>query len=134
MVAYLLQLAAWIVFMAVLIFVPAGTLLYPGGGAFIGLFAASGLGMVLWLARASPSLLRERMALPLQRGQKRWDRFWLSGFVLAFFAWLAFMSWDAARAGFAAVPAWLQAIGGLLILVNMAGTWWTFRENAFAAP
>jgi protein-S-isoprenylcysteine O-methyltransferase Ste14 len=134
MATYLLQLAAWTVFMAVLILAPAGTLAYPGGWAFIGLLAVGGLGMVLWLARHSPSLLRERMASPLQRDQKPWDRLWLSGFVLAFFAWLAFMSWDASRAGFAAVPAWLQAVGGLLILVDTAGTWWTFRENAFAAP
>jgi protein-S-isoprenylcysteine O-methyltransferase Ste14 len=134
MAAYLLQLAAWAAFMAALVLGPAGTLGYPGGWAFLGLFGVGGLGMVLWLARASPSLLRERMALPLQRDQKPWDRLWLSGFVLAFFAWLAFMSWDAARAGFAAVPAWLQIVGALLLLANMAGTWWTFRENAFAAP
>jgi protein-S-isoprenylcysteine O-methyltransferase Ste14 len=45
-----------------------------------------------------------------------------------------FMSWDAARTGFTAVPPWLQAAGALCILLNGAGTWWTFRENTFAAP
>lgn len=134
MIVYLLQLAAWTAAMAVLILWPAGTLAYPGGLVLIALFALGGLAMVLWLARHSPSLLRERMASPLQRAQKPWDRVWLSLFVLAFCGWMVFMSWDAARESFAAVPAWLQAIGVLAILANGLGTWWTFRENTFAAP
>jgi protein-S-isoprenylcysteine O-methyltransferase Ste14 len=55
-------------------------------------------------------------------------------FIAGFCGWLAFMGWDAARTGFTAVPPWLQALGALAILINMLGTWWTFRENAFAAP
>jgi protein-S-isoprenylcysteine O-methyltransferase Ste14 len=98
------------------------------------LFAASGLAMVLWLAKHSPGLLRERMSFPVQREQKPWDRIWTSLFVVGFFAWMAFMSWDAARTGFTAVPAWLQALGVLAFVLSMVGTWWTFRENAFAAP
>ena len=134
MVVYLLQLLVWTLFMAVLILWPAGTLAYPGGWALIALFAIGGLAMVLWLGRHSPSLLRERMASPLQRAQKPWDRVWLGLFVLGFCAWMAFMSWDAARGGFTAVPSWLQMLGAVAILANGLGTWWTFRENAFAAP
>lgn len=44
------------------------------------------------------------------------------------------MGWDAARTGFVAVPPWLQVLGGLGILVEFFGVWWTFRENAFTAP
>jgi protein-S-isoprenylcysteine O-methyltransferase Ste14 len=134
MVIYLLQLAAWTVFMAALILWPAGTLAYPAAWAFIGLVAIGGLAMILWLSKHSPSLLRERMALPLQRDQKPWDRVWLSLFMLGFCAWMAFMGWDAARHGFTAVPAWVQVLGGLALVVNTIGTWWTFRENSFAAP
>jgi protein-S-isoprenylcysteine O-methyltransferase Ste14 len=32
------------------------------------------------------------------------------------------------------MPAWLQVVGFLIALLYMAGVWWTFRENAFAAP
>jgi protein-S-isoprenylcysteine O-methyltransferase Ste14 len=134
MVVYLLQTLAWTVLMAVLILWPAGTLAYPGAWVLLGLFAVSGIALILWLSKYSPSLLRERMASPLQREQKPWDRIWLSLFVLGFCAWMAFMGWDAARTGFAAVPPWLQALGILSIAVNGAGTVWTFRENAFAAP
>ncbi len=130
----LLQLVAWTAFMAALILWPAGTLAYPGAWAFIALFALGGLGTTLWLSRYSPNLLRERMASPVQRAQKPWDRVFLVLLMLGFYGWTAFMGWDAARTGFSAVPAWLQALGGLGVAVYMLGAWLTFRENAFAAP
>jgi len=130
----LLKLAGWIAVLAVLILGPAGTLGYPAAWVFLGLTAVSGLAMILWLGRYNPSLLRERMASPLQRAQKPWDRGFMVLFMLAAIAWMAFMGWDAARNGFAAVPAWLQVIGALGLVACMAGVWWTFRENTFAAP
>ncbi len=134
MAVYLLKLLAWTVLIAALILCPAGTLAYPGAWVFIGLFAARGLAMILWLSKHSPGLLRERMASPVQRAQKPWDRVFLVLFMPGFVGWLALIGWDAARTGFTAVPLWLQALGGLAIAINMLGTWWTFRENAFAAP
>jgi protein-S-isoprenylcysteine O-methyltransferase Ste14 len=134
MARYLLQLLAWTVFMAVLILWPAGTLAYPGGWAFIALFTVGSVATGAWLMKHSPSLLRERMASPLQHQQKPWDRIWLSLFMLGFCAWVIFMAWDAARTGFTAVPAWLQVLGGFAVVLEMVGVWWTFRENAFAAP
>lgn len=134
MTGYLLRMLFWTVFIGALIFWPAGTLAYPGAWALMILFVMSGVAMVLWLSKHSPSLLRERMASPLQREQKPWDRVWLILFILGFCAWIAFMGYDAARTHFTAVPVWLQVLGGLLIIANGAGTYWTFRENAFAAP
>ena len=54
--------------------------------------------------------------------------------IVLFVLWLPIMGWDAGRSGFEAVPLWLQVAGALFILVYMLGAWWTFRENAFAAP
>ena len=130
----LIQLVAWTAFIAALILWPAGTLAFPAAWVLIGLFAFGGSAVILWLARHSPSLLRERMASPIQRTQKPWDRVWLMLFLLAFFGWMAFMGWDAARTGFVAVPPWLQVLGALGVLAEFFGVWWTFRENAFAAP
>jgi protein-S-isoprenylcysteine O-methyltransferase Ste14 len=134
MSVYLLQLAAWTLFMAALVMVPAGRLDYLAGWILIALFAISGLAMILWLSKSSPELLRERMASPFQREQKPWDRVWLGLFLLAFCGWLALMGWDAARTGFDAVPIWLQIVGVVLIALNGYATWRTFRVNAFAAP
>jgi protein-S-isoprenylcysteine O-methyltransferase Ste14 len=77
---------------------------------------------------------RDGIVAPIQRAQKPWDRVWLILFMLAFFGWMAFMGWDAARTGFTAVPLWLQVLGGLCILIEGLGVWWSFRENTFAAP
>jgi protein-S-isoprenylcysteine O-methyltransferase Ste14 len=134
MLGYLLRLAAWTGFMVVLILWPAGTLAYPAAWVLVGLFTGGSLAMILWLSKHSPSLLRERMASPVQRDQKPWDRVWLSLFMVGFCAWIAFMGWDAARTDFTAVPVPVQALGGLAIVLNGVGVWWTFRENTFAAP
>lgn len=134
MAGYYLQLLLWMIFMAVITFLAAGTLAYPAGWVMIILFGGCGLILITWLARRSPQLLRERMSSPIQKGQENWDKVWLSLFVLAFCLWFAFMPWDAARSNFTAIPVWLQAIGGLLIVANYAGCFWTFNENSFAAP
>src|SRR5215470_16879369 len=122
MTAHMIRLLAWTALIAALILWPAGTLAYPGAWAFIALFAAGGAAMILWLSKRSPSLLRERMASPLQRAQKPWDRVFLMLFLLGFLGWMALMGWDAARTGFRAVPLWLQVLGGIGILINILGT------------
>lgn len=134
MTTYLFQLLLWTVFMAALILWPAGTLDYPAAWVLIALFTFGGVAMVFWLSKRNPSLLRERMASPVQREQKPWDRIWLTLFMLGFCTWLPLNSWDAARAGFTSVPLWLQALGVIFILLEGLGIWWTFRENGFAAP
>lgn len=134
LVGYYMQLFLWMVFMAVVTFLAAGTLDYPAGWIMIILFGGCGLILIAWLSRRSPQLLRERMSSPIQKDQEGWDKIWLSLFVLAFCLWFAFMPWDAARSSFTAVPVWLQVLGGLLIVANYAGCFWTFNENTFAAP
>ena len=78
MLGYYLQLTLWTLFLAVVTFLAAGTLAYPGGWAMIVLFGGGGVVMVAWLSRRSPQLLRERMSPPIQKHQERWDRIWLS--------------------------------------------------------
>jgi protein-S-isoprenylcysteine O-methyltransferase Ste14 len=129
-----LQILGWTAVMAVVLLWPAGTFAYAGGWAFIVLFAVFGFAISFWLYRYNPRLLRERMAAPIQREQKAWDRVWLSVFILGFFAWMAFMARDASRDDFAAVPVWLQAVGGLAVCLGFSGGWLAFRENTFAAP
>lgn len=134
MIRFLLQMVTWTLIMGVLVLWPAGTLHYPAAWVLIAIFLLGGLAMVLWLYKHSPQLLRERMASPVQRAQKPWDRIWISLFIAGYLAWTAFMGYDAARTGFTAVPLPLQVIGFVMILINGWGNWWTFRENSFAAP
>jgi protein-S-isoprenylcysteine O-methyltransferase Ste14 len=134
MIVVLLQLLAWTAFIGALVLWPAGTLAYPGAWAFIALFGLGGGAITFWLARYSPRLLRERLASPIQRDQKPWDRVFLLLLILGFLSWMALMGWDAARSGFTAVPVWLQMLGGLSLVLYGLGVWLTFRENTFAAP
>ncbi len=134
MLAILLQILIWSISLGALILWPAGTLNYPGAWAFITLFAGGGCTISIWMFRHSPDLLRERMTWPLRREQKPWDRIFLLFFIAGFFAWLSFMGWDAARTGFAAVPPWLQVVGGACLVFHGLVAWWTFHENAFAIP
>jgi protein-S-isoprenylcysteine O-methyltransferase Ste14 len=129
-----LQILAWTAVLGVVLFWPAGTFHYPGGWVYLGVFAVVGSAISFWLYKHNPRLLRERMSSPVQREQKPWDRVFLSLFLLGFFAWMAFMAWDAARTQFVAIPPWLQAVGALGIVLGFAGGWLTFRENTFAAP
>ena len=71
---WLFQTFAWIVLFAVLLFVPAGTLHWPGAWIFLGFMTASGLGVGGWLARRDPALLAERMRSPIQRDQPAADK------------------------------------------------------------
>jgi protein-S-isoprenylcysteine O-methyltransferase Ste14 len=134
MLTVALQIIAWTVVMAIVLLWPAGTLAYPGAWAFVALFGVAGFAISFWLYRHNPRLLRERMASPIQQEQKPWDRAFLSLFIVAFFGWMILMAADASRAHFAAVPAWLQVAGGVLIGVGFFGAWLAFRENTFAAP
>src|SRR5262245_25736576 len=133
-ISALIQLIVWTALTGALVLWPAGTLDYPGAWVLTALMGFGGLVITLWLWKRSPSLFRERMGSPVQRNQKPWDRVFLVLFIAAFLAWLPLMGWDAARTHFAAVPVWLQALGGVGTGLYMLGAWWTFRANAFAAP
>ena len=129
-----LQIIAWTAVMAIVLLWPAGTLAYPGGWAFIVLFGVAAFAISFWLYRHNPRLLRERMASPIQREQKPWDRAFLSLFIAAFLGWMVFMAHDASRSHFSAVPLWLQAVGAVAVSFGFFGGWLAFRENTFAAP
>ncbi len=134
MIKISLQIIIWTAVLGALVLWPAGTWAFPGAWVLMGLFAAGGLAITGWLYRFSPTLLSERMGGAVRKDQKPWDRVLLTIFLLGFCGWLGFMGWDAARADFAGVPVWLQALGGVGVVAYMLIAWRTFRENAFAAP
>lgn len=132
--AIILQLAAFALYTAAVLFWPAGTWAYPAGWTLVALMVGGGVLITAWLAKDDPALLRERMSSPVQRGQGLWDRVFILSLIAFYTVWMAFSAWDAARLGFGAVPVWLQALGALGVVGYMVGAWRTFRENSFAAP
>ena len=129
----LLEVLAEFAVFAALLFVSAGTLLWPAGWAFMTLFFSFALAIVLWLAREDPELLAERMSSPIQRGQPLWDKVFVAVVLLLFVGWLILMALDAVRFGYSEVPDWLQILGAIGVLISFYIMFLTFRENAYLA-
>jgi protein-S-isoprenylcysteine O-methyltransferase Ste14 len=133
LVKALLEVFAEFAVFAALLFVCAGTLLWPAGWTFMALFFGFAVALVLWLARKEPELLAERMSSPLQRGQPLWDKVFVVAVMVLFVAWLILMPLDAVRFGWSEVPDWLQILGALGIVLSFYIMFLTFRENAYLA-
>lgn len=117
-----------------LLFIPAGTVGWLAGWVFMALLFGVTLIVVRMLARNDPELLKERMSSPIQRNQPPWDRVLLPVFILLFVAWLVLMPLDAVRFGWSDVPAWLQVLGALGIMLSFYGMYLVYRENAYLYP
>jgi protein-S-isoprenylcysteine O-methyltransferase Ste14 len=129
----LLEVLAEFAVFAALLFVSAGTLLWPAGRVFLAIFFGFALAIVLWLAREDPELLAERMSSPVQRGQPLWDKVFVAAVMVFFVAWLIVMPLDAVRFGWSEVPEWLQILGALGLVLSLYIMFLTFRENAYLA-
>jgi protein-S-isoprenylcysteine O-methyltransferase Ste14 len=124
----------WIAALAVILFGAAGTVRWPVGWLFLAEVGGFGLAIGLWLARYDPALLAERMSTFVQPAQKAWDKVFVVAVLVLWTAWLVLMPLDAVRFRWSQVPAWVQAIGALLIALCMYLCYLTFRENSYAAP
>jgi len=129
---WLFQTFAWIVALAALLFVPAGTLHWPAAWVFLGFMIAIGLGFGGWLARRDPALLAERMRSPIQPDQPAADKKLLLALGLVILIWFIAMGLDQRWHLSGMSIAW-QVIGLALLILSSAFIAWVFRENSFAA-
>lgn len=130
----LVQTVVWLAITGALLFVSAGTLSWPQ--AWIFLAEIGGLGLISGFAigKRDPALLRERMAAPIQKGQKSWDKLVL---VVLFTLWMSqyvVIGLDAVRFHWSDVPVWLEVAGGLAIALGLYAFHVVLRANTFAAP
>jgi protein-S-isoprenylcysteine O-methyltransferase Ste14 len=124
----------WLAITGALLFIPAGTLAWPEAWVLLAEFGGLGLASGIAIGRSDPALLRERMASPIQRTQKGWDKlllmalffFWMSQYVVA--------GLDAVRFHASHVPLWLQVVGALAIALGFYVAHAVMLENTFAAP
>jgi protein-S-isoprenylcysteine O-methyltransferase Ste14 len=123
----------WLGLMGVVLFLAAGNWTWPQGWAFLAIFVLGSIGFSLWLMRRDPALLASRLTLN-QKGTAGWDRIFLIVFILIWFVWLAVMALDARRWQFSHMPLWLNAVGGVLIVLGFLATMPVFLANSFAAP
>jgi protein-S-isoprenylcysteine O-methyltransferase Ste14 len=130
----LIQTVLWLGVIAILLFVPAGTINWTGAWIFLIETFVVSVVFGLWLARHDPELLKERLRLPIQKGQSTQDKIVTGLIVLLYLGWFAFMALDAVRFKWSVVPVWLQGPGALGVLVACYIGYRTLRENTFAAP
>jgi protein-S-isoprenylcysteine O-methyltransferase Ste14 len=128
------QTTLWLGAMALVLFLAAGRWDWPEGWAFVVLFAAGSAWFVSWLLPRDPALLASRMDVSARADQPWWDKLFLSGFILFWFAWLAFMAAETQRWHWSQMPVWLEVVGGVLVVAGFAGTVPVFAANSFAAP
>jgi protein-S-isoprenylcysteine O-methyltransferase Ste14 len=128
------QIVGLFVVFALALFIPAGTLNWSAGWAFLILFFGFTVVLSYCLLKNNPGLLTERMTGIGKADQKGWDKIF---FVLAsvlFYGWLIFMALDAMRFHWSQVPGWLQVVGALVLLASFPLFFLTFRENSFLSP
>ena len=124
----------WMAFTAAVLFIPAGTLDWPGAWIFVAEMYLGSMATIWWLARNSPGLLKERMGGIYQKGQVFWDKVFMSLMMLVWYGWQVLMAFDVKRWQFSHAPIWVIVAGAVLIPIGFLAVLRTFRENAFAAP
>ena len=127
------QNTLWIAAMGALLFVPAGTLAWPGAWMFLVELWVLALAIGLWLLRYDPALLKERTGSFVQRGQATIDKLLVISLMVIYCAWFVLMGLDA-RYAWSSVPAWLQLIGAIGLFLSVYLGYLTFRANSFASP
>ena len=129
----LLQNLIWIVVLAALLFVSAGTLHWPAAWLFLATIGILGVAGGLWLAKHDPALLNERMRPMMQHDQPAADKKFMLVFGFAGLIWFLAIGLDV-RAHGVRIPREMQALGFLMLLFCSGFILWVMRENSFAAP
>jgi protein-S-isoprenylcysteine O-methyltransferase Ste14 len=126
--ATLLSVAA----LALLTFLPAGTLAYWQAWVFIAVFLGAAMGIGLYLALTDPELLERRKkagpAAEPRVAQKIIVSLLIAGVVV-----LPVIAALDHRFGWSSVPAWISVLGDVLVLAGLYATFVVLRENRFGA-
>lgn len=125
-----LSLLVTLIVMGVLLFGVAGTWNWPLGWGFVVFFVVAILISVAVLWRLNPAIFVAR-ARPTGQGTKGWDRVIIPILLIAYAAILPVAALDGGRFHVSLVPAWLVAVGYLLLAAGFAGVAWAEVVNSF---
>ena len=125
-----LKLIVGLMLIAVSLFVPAGTLAWPGAWIFLVLFVGGLFVTMGWLKRHDAALFEQRIRPWRQPGQPGWDKAIGLAIALLWFVWIAAMSLE--RRGSDGAPAVAIAVGALMIMAAHLLIIAAFTANTFA--
>src|SRR5262245_60085790 len=121
-----------IIAFAALIFLPAGTLSYWQGWAFLATFIFSSLIVTVYLARHDPKLLEGRIRAGPQAEKEPAQKVIVTLIIFLFAAILVFSALDW-RFLWSPVPPWVSIAGDAFIFLSYLFFIWVFRENSYGA-
>ena len=112
-----------------LFFGSAGTFNWPEAWFFLFLYAVAVIGIVRWLKKHSPELLKERMSR--RKDAKTWDKIILILYSLLVMMMLAVAGLDAIRYQWTHVPPVLKVLGFLGFIPAYMLIFWTMTQNRY---
>ncbi len=119
---------------ALLLFLPAGTLRWWAGWAFLAISFGCGIIIIRWLLKENPGLLYERMTGLGRPEQAAWDKPLSTAMILLYIAWVVVMPFDAVRFHWSHIPFWLQIVGGMIFIISNYLLFATYRANSYLSP
>ena len=125
------RIIATIIFLLVILFVPAGTLNWPEAWLLLGLYFFVVGGLLIWLKKNDPELLKERRSV--RKDVKPWDKKIILAYTVFLLIMLALAGLDAVRFRWSHVPLVWKAIGYLGFIPAVTLGLWTFKQNTYLA-
>jgi len=125
----IVRIVAAVVLLFALFFVPAGTLDWPEAWIFIALYLGFVGGMVGWMKKRNPDLLKERQRK--KPDAKRWDKILVRVYTGVLTAMFVVVGLDAVRFRWSHVPLAWKAIGFLGLVPPSLIMFWALKENNY---
>jgi protein-S-isoprenylcysteine O-methyltransferase Ste14 len=115
-----------------LLFLPAGTLNYWQGWAFLGVFAMVSLVPTLYLGRVDPATVERRMHAGPAAETRVVQKAVVAGIVLSFIGMLVVAGLDR-RFGWSSVPAGVSVLGLIMVAIGLGTAMLVVFQNRYAA-
>lgn len=122
---------ATVLFMLVLLFVPAGTLHWPEAWLLLLLYFTMVSGVMIWMKKKAPGLLKERMSR--NKEIKSWDKILMTIYSFLLIILLVVPGLDAVRFGWSNVPLFAKILGFIGYFPALFFGFWAMKENAYAS-
>jgi protein-S-isoprenylcysteine O-methyltransferase Ste14 len=121
-----------IITFAALIFIPAGTLQYWQGWAFLATFTVASTALTIYMAIYDPKLLERRLRAGPRAEKEPTQKIIMFFAMLGFAASLIFPALDH-RFGWSPVPQYIFLAGDVLVAISFLFIFFVVRENSYAA-
>ena len=120
------------VVLAILVFLPAGTLRYWHGWAFLATFMVCSTALTVYMALYDEKLLERRLRAGPRAEAEASQKIIMALVMFGFIAFLVFPVLDH-RFGWSPVPAYVSIIGDGMIALGYLFIFFVLRENSYAA-